>query len=93
MRYLILYACEDHGTYKFYVKNCICSLNTNIQVPMEDTAVLMYSFIKFIQNKLGYACKICDRLWFEGNLKNLIHDSVEFVRTFLENVFTSGGWT
>ena len=35
---------------------------------------------QFIQNKFGYACKICDTLWFEGNLKNLIHDSVEFVR-------------
>ena len=43
----------------------------------------------FIQNKFGYACKICDTLWFEGNLKTLIHDNVEFVRTFLQNVFTS----
>ena len=37
---------------------------------------------QFIRNKFDYACKICDTLWFEGNL-NLIHDSVEFVRTFL----------
>ena len=44
---------------------------------------------QFIQNKFGYACKICDTLWFEGNLKNLIHDSVEFVQTFLQNVITS----
>ena len=44
---------------------------------------------QFIQNKFGYACKICDTLWSEGNLKNLIHNSVEFVRTFLENVFTA----
>jgi hypothetical protein len=34
---------------------------------------------QFIQNKFGYACKICDTLWFEGDLKNLIDDSVEFV--------------
>ena len=27
---------------------------------------------------------MCDTLWFEGNLKNLIDDSVEFVRTFLQ---------
>ena len=27
---------------------------------------------QFIQNKFGYACKICDRLWFEGDLKYLI---------------------
>ena len=47
----------------------------------------------FFQNKFGYACKICDRLWFEGDLKNLIHDSVEFVRTFLQNVFTSAVWS
>ena len=40
----------------------------------------------FIQNKFGYTFKICDRLWFEGNLKNLICDSVEFVRTFIQNV-------
>ena len=32
--------------------------------------------------------KFCDRLWFEGDLKNLI-DSVEFIRTFLQNVLTS----
>ena len=44
---------------------------------------------QFIQNKSDYACKICDTLWFEGNLKNLINDSVEFVRKFLQNVFTS----
>ena len=31
---------------------------------------------QFIQNKFDYACKICDRLWFEGNLKNLIDDRV-----------------
>ena len=31
---------------------------------------------QFVQNKFGYTCKICDTLWFEGNLKNLIHDSV-----------------
>ena len=42
---------------------------------------------------IGYACKICDTLWFEGNLKNLFHDSVEFVRTFLQNVFTSTVWS
>ena len=47
---------------------------------MEDTAVPMYKFQKqFIQNKFGYAFKISDKLWFEGNLKNSIHDSVEFV--------------
>ena len=28
-------------------------------------------------------------LWFEGDLKNLIDDSEEFVRTFLQNCFTS----
>ena len=60
---------------------------------MEDTAVPMYNFINtFFQNKSGYACKICDRLWFEGNLTNLIDDSVEFVRIFLQNVFTSAVW-
>ena len=47
---------------------------------------------QFIQNKYGYACKICDRLWFQGNL-NLIDDNVEFVRTFLQNVFTSAMWS
>ena len=36
--------------------------------------------------------KICDTLWFEGNLKDLIHDSVEFVRTF-QNVFNSAVWS
>ena len=36
---------------------------------------------------------ISDRLWFEGDLKNLIDDSVDFVRTFLQNVFTSGVWS
>ena len=41
------------------------------------------------QNKFGYASKICDRLWFEGDLKNLVDDSVEFVRTFLQIVFIS----
>ena len=45
------------------------------------------------QNKFGYAYKICDRLWFEGNLKNLIDDSVDFVRTFLQNFFTSAVWS
>ena len=44
---------------------------------------------QFIQNKFGYACRICDRLCFESNVKNLIHDSVEFVRTFLQNVLIS----
>ena len=48
---------------------------------------------QFIQNKFGYACEIRDTLWFEGNLKNVIHDSVEFVRTFLQNVFTSTVWS
>ena len=48
---------------------------------------------QFIQNKFGYACKICDTLWFEGSFKNLIHDSVEFVRTFLQNVFPSAVWS
>ena len=48
---------------------------------------------EFIQNEFGYACKICDSLWFEGTLKNLIHDSVEFIRTFLQNVFTSAVWS
>ena len=37
--------------------------------------------------------KICDRLWFEGDLKNLIDDSVEFLRTLLQNVFTSAVWS
>ena len=62
---------------------------------MEDTAVPMYNFINnlFIQNRFGYACKSFDTLWFEGNLKNLIHDSEEFVRTFLQNVFTSAVWS
>ena len=48
---------------------------------------------QFIQNKFAYACKICDTLWFEGKLKNLIYDSVEFARTFLQNVFTSVVWS
>ena len=39
------------------------------------TAVHMFHK-QFIQNKFGYACKICDRLWFEGDLKNLIDDSL-----------------
>ena len=47
---------------------------------------------QFILNLFGYACKICDRLWFEGDL-NLIDDSVEFVRTFLQNLFTSAMWS
>ena len=58
-----------------------------------QTHQCLVQFHKFIQNKFGYACKICDTLWFEGNLKNLIHDSVEFVRTFLQNVFTSAVWS
>ena len=56
---------------------------------MEDSSAHVQFHREFIQNKFGYACKICDILWFEGNLKNLIDDSVEFVRTFLQNIFTS----
>ena len=33
-------------------------------------------------DKFYYACKICDRLRFEGDLKNLIDDCVEFVQAF-----------
>ena len=29
----------------------------------------------------------------EDDLKNLIDDSVEFVRTFIQNVFTSAVWS
>jgi hypothetical protein len=61
-------------------------------IRMEDT-VLLSAYVQFhkqfIQNKFGYDFKICDTLWFEGNLNNLIRDSVEFVRTFHQYVFTS----
>ena len=50
-------------------------------------------FNVIFQNKFGYACKICDGLRFEGDLKNLIDDSAEFIRTFLQNVFTSAVWS
>ena len=59
---------------------------------MEDSSAHVQIHKQFIQNKFGVACKICDTLWFEGNLKNLI-DSVEFVRTFIQNVFTSAVWS
>ena len=61
---------------------------------MEDTAVPMYNFINSLfRINLAMLAKFCDTFWFEGNLKNLIHDSVEFVRTFLQNVFTSVVWS
>ncbi|XP_024085470.1 uncharacterized protein LOC106661425 isoform X2 [Cimex lectularius] len=41
---------------------------------------------QFIQNEFGYACGICDRLWFKEDLKTLDDDSVEFIRTFLPDV-------
>ena len=56
---------------------------------MKDSSVHVQFHKQFIQNKFGYACKICDALWFEGNLKNLIEDSVEF----LQNVFTCAAWS
>lgn len=42
---------------------------------------------QFIQNGFGHACKICDRLWFKNDLKNLNDQSMEFVRTFLSNIY------
>ena len=59
---------------------------------MGDTAVPMYNFKNSFFRINLTACKICDTLWFEGNLKNLIHDSVEFVRTFLQNGINTGNW-
>ena len=41
---------------------------------MEDSSAHVQIHKQFIQNKFGVACKICDTLWFEGNLKNFIHE-------------------
>jgi len=57
---------------------------------MEDTAVLMYNFLNSL---FRINLTMLAKLWFEGNLKNLVHDCVEFVRTFLQIVFTSAVWS
>ena len=41
---------------------------------------------QFTQNSFGQACKICDRLWFKNDLKNLNDENMKFVKTFLPNV-------
>lgn len=41
---------------------------------------------QFSLNQFGYACTICDRLWFKNDLKSLNDDGVEFARTFLPNI-------
>ena len=46
--------------------------------------LLLHIYCVIFQSKFGYACKICDRLWFEGDLKKLIDDSVEFEPTFIK---------
>ena len=57
-------------------------------------AVPMCNFINSLfRINLAMLAKICDTLWFEGDLKNIIDDSVEFVRTLLQNVFTSAVWS
>ena len=85
--------CEDHGTYyKFYLKIALYQLVIKyeyISTYGRHSSAHVQFHKHSIQNKFGYACKICDRLWFEGNLKNLIDDSVKFVQTFIQNVFTS----
>ncbi|XP_076298854.1 uncharacterized protein LOC143217964 isoform X2 [Lasioglossum baleicum] len=41
---------------------------------------------QFTQNSFGHACKICDRLWFKNDLKNLNDENMKFVMTFLPNI-------
>ena len=61
---------------------------------MEDTSVSMYNFINSLfRINLAMLGKFAIDYGFEGDLKNLIDGSVEFVRTFLQNVFTSAVWS
>jgi hypothetical protein len=41
---------------------------------------------QFTHNSFGHACKICDRLWFKNDLKNLNDENIKFVMTFLPNI-------
>ena len=34
----------------------------------------------FIQNRFGYDCMVCDRLWFEGDLKKVDEKNLEILR-------------
>ena len=59
---------------------------------MEDAAVSMYNFINSLfRINLTMLAKFAMQV--EGNLKNLIQDSVVFVRTFFQNVLTSAVWS
>lgn len=44
----------------------------------------------FVENDFGYACDICDRLWFKKDLKYLQNTDatpkIEFIRTLLSNI-------
>ena len=54
----------------------------------------MYNFINSLfRINLAMLEKFAIDYGFEGDVKNLIDDSVEFVRTFLQNVFTSAVWS
>ena len=56
---------------------------------MEDTAVPMYNFINSL---LRINLAMLARFKIDYGLKATCYDRVEFVRTFLQNVFTSAMW-
>ena len=54
----------------------------------------MYNFInRLFGINLAMLAKFAIDYLFEGDLKNLIDDSVEFVRKFFQNVFTCAMWS
>lgn len=62
---------RSSASYNTYARNSSAHIQFNKQ---------------FIQNDFGYACKICNRLWFKSDLKTLDEESFEFIRTFLPDV-------
>ena len=59
---------KSAATYSTYARHCSAIVQFHKQ---------------FVRNKFSYACKVCDRLWFEGDLKNLIDE----VWSFYEHLF------
>ena len=38
---------------------------------------------KFVQNRFGYGCMVCDRLWFEQDLKKVDEQNKQILRQIL----------
>lgn len=76
--------------------------NIHSQQSQHNLPVQTYSFFQqnssahrefhkdFIENDFGHACDICDRLWFQKDLKIFVNNdttpNIEFIRTMLKNV-------